>query len=255
MNTLLNIVVIVTGAGSGIGKATAKRFLNEGAKVVLSDLDESRLTRIVEGLDTNKYLTLKVDVSNEESVKVMVEKTVQTFGQIDVLVNNAGILIPGIITEIDIQSWHKLLATDLDSVFFCSRTCIPYLEQTKGCIINVSSVSGLGADAGIPAYNAAKGAVTNLTRAMAIDHAAAGIRVNSVCPTFIAQTAFGGGMEPPQSMIEKVLDRIPLGRVGEPEDVASAIYLLASEDARFITGVNLPVDGGLSASNGQPIHY
>jgi len=111
------------------------------------------------------------------------------FGRIDVLVNNAGILVPGKITELDTPNWHKLLATDLDSVFFCSKACIPHLERTQGCIVNVSSVSCLGGDAGIPAYNAVKGAVTNLTRATAIDHAEAGVRVNAVCPGFTAKTA------------------------------------------------------------------
>lgn len=250
-----NKVVIVTGAGSGIGEATAKRFLKESAKVVLGDLEEERLSHVVAGYDEGSYLTIRVDVSSEDSVKAMVEKAIETFGQIDVLVNNAGILAPGKITEIATTAWHKLLATDLDSVFFCSKACIPHLERTKGCIVNVSSVSGLGGDAGISAYNAAKGAVTNLTRAMAIDHAAAGIRVNAVCPTITTRTAFGGGIQLPQSAVDKMIDRIPLGRAGEPEDVACAIYLLASDDARFITGVNLPVDGGLSASNGQPIHY
>lgn len=246
-------IVVVTGAGSGIGEATARRFLEEGSKVVLCDLEKSKLTETVEGFSESNYLLLSVDVSKEEEVKNMLQKTLDKFGGVDVLVNNAGVYVKGKLPEASTEDWRSIMGTDLDAVFFTCRNFIPKLIERKGCIVNVSSVSGLGADEGNPIYNAAKGAVTNLTRALALDHAGDGLRVNAVCPTF-TKTGLTEEMLQDDEIVSKFVNRIPLGRPGEPEDIASAIAFLASDDARFITGVNLPVDGGLMASNGQPLH-
>ena len=192
------------------------------------------------------------DVSKESQVKDFVAAVTKKFGRIDVLVNNAGIYASGTLDKARTKTWRDIIGTDLDGVFFMSRAVLPALKKTKGCIINISSVSGLGGDAEAAVYNAAKGGVTNLTRAMAIDFAKEGVRINAVCPTF-TKTDLTADMFKDKSLVREMVGRIPMGRYSEPEDIAGAIAFLASEDARFITGVNLPVDGGVSASNGQPI--
>ncbi|TVP43890.1 MAG: SDR family oxidoreductase [Gemmatimonadales bacterium] len=245
--------VIVTGAGAGIGKATATAFSQAGANVVLVDMDEERLEEVRADLPADRTLALPVDVSDADAVGDMVEKAVERFGHLDVLFNNAGILKKGSIAETDREDWRSIMSVNLDGVFYGSKAALPHLKERGGCIVNTASLSGLGADRGMAAYNAAKGAVVNLTRAMAVDHAREGVRVNAVCPTFIS-TPMTTEMEEDDETREAFLDRIPMGRLGEPEDIARAVLFLASQDAGFITGVNLPVDGGVSASNGQPAY-
>ena len=246
-------IVIVTGAGSGIGAAATKKFLENGAKVVASDLKVSNVEPVVEGFDKENYLLLATDVSDEQAVKDMIEKTVEHFGQIDVLVNNAGVYGENEFAETTTEEWNKLLGVDLNSVYFTSREAIPYLKKTKGNIVNVSSLSGLGGESMHPIYNTVKGAVTNLTRSLAINYGEFGIRVNAVCPIFV-NTALTGKMMENERTVEKVLDRIPLNRIAEPEDIAKVIYFLASDEAGFVSGVNLPVDGGVNASSGHPLN-
>lgn len=245
-------VVIVTGAGSGIGEATAKRFLKEGAKVAVCDKDFAKLKKSFADYPSDSILLSDADVSREVQVENFVNQTVQKFDRIDVLVNNAGIYYEGKIPDTPTAEWKKIMETDVDGVFYMSRACFPYLKKTKGNIINISSLSGLGGDPEAAAYNAAKGAVTNLTRAMAIDHGKDGVRVNAICPT-LTKTDLTADMMKDKELVKDMVDRIPMGRYGMPDDIASAIYLLASDDAHFITGVNLPVDGGAHASNGQAL--
>jgi meso-butanediol dehydrogenase/(S,S)-butanediol dehydrogenase/diacetyl reductase len=244
-------VVIVTGAGSGIGRATAERFLAEGAKVVLVGRTGSKLDSLAQTLPREQVLVQECDVSQEQQVETLVSETVKTFGRLDVLVNNAGVHAEGDVTKTSTEAWRKVMATDLDGVFFASRAALPHLKETKGSIVNVASVSGTGGDWGMAAYNAAKGAVVNLTRAMAMDHGKHGVRVNAVCPS-LTRTDMTEEMMSDQKLLDKFNERFALKGPGEPEDVAAAIAFLASDDARFVTGVNLPVDGGISASNGQP---
>ncbi|CAN5708264.1 SDR family oxidoreductase [soil metagenome] len=245
--------VIITGAGAGIGEATAAAFSHAGANVVLVDTDEERLEEVRADLPADRTLAIAADVSDAEAMERMVEETVERFGHLDVLFNNAGILMQGSIAETDRDDWRKMMSVNLDGVFYGSKAALPHLKKSAGCIVNTASLSGLGADRGMAAYNAAKGAVVNLTRAMAVDHAREGVRVNAVCPTFI-RTPMTTEMEEDDETREAFLDRIPMGRLGEPEDIARAVLFLASENAGFITGVNLPVDGGVSASNGQPAY-
>jgi meso-butanediol dehydrogenase/(S,S)-butanediol dehydrogenase/diacetyl reductase len=243
--------VLVTGAGSGIGAATARQFGEEGAQVALIGKSENGLAKAAAAMDAGRTMVLTVDVSDQTAVEEAIEQVIARFGRLDVLVNNAGVATEGHITDITAEEWRRIIATDLDGVFFCTRAAVPHLERTKGCIVNVSSVSGLGGDWGMSPYNAAKGAVTNFTRALALDLGARGIRVNAVNPSF-TRTGMTREFEQQPGVLDKFLDRIPLGRVAEPEDIAPVIAFLASDDARFVTGVNLPVDGGVSASNGQP---
>jgi meso-butanediol dehydrogenase/(S,S)-butanediol dehydrogenase/diacetyl reductase len=244
-------VVIVTGAGSGIGAATARRFAREGAAVALVDREQEKVNAVRSGLEGGQSLSHAADVSNEVQVRAMVETVVSRFGRIDVLVNNAGVATTGPLLQMSTPEWRKVMDTDLDGVFFCTRAALPELLKARGCIVNTSSVSGMGGDWNMAAYNAAKGAITNLTRSLALELGRDGVRVNAVNPSLTA-TGMTEDMLGDKALMEKFLERMPLGRIGQPEDVADVIAFLASEDARFVTGVNLPVDGGLSASNGQP---
>jgi meso-butanediol dehydrogenase / (S,S)-butanediol dehydrogenase / diacetyl reductase len=251
MNRFEGKVVIVTGGGSGIGAATARRFLQEGAFVTLNGRREHKLRETIAGFDAANSLVHPGDVSDEKYVKRLVEDTVAKFGKLHVLVNNAGFATFGPFAQITAQDWRKLMATDLDGVFFAVREAVPHLLKTKGSIINLSSVSGLGGDWGLSAYNAAKGAITNFTRALALEYGSRGVRVNAVAPS-LTTTEATAEIQKSEAVMAAIRDRLPIGRAAKPEEVAGVIAFLACEDAIFVNGVILPVDGGLSASNGQP---
>jgi meso-butanediol dehydrogenase/(S,S)-butanediol dehydrogenase/diacetyl reductase len=244
-------VVVVTGAGSGIGAATARRFLTEGAFVTLNGRREHKLQETIAGFDSAKSLVHPGDVSDEKYMKRLVEDSVTRFGRLDVFVNSAGIAIFGPFEETTTETWRKVMATDLDSVFFGAREALPHLLKTRGSLINVSSVSGLAGDWGMSSYNAAKGAVTNFTRSLALEYGSRGVRVNAVAPS-LTSTEATAELEKNEAVKAGFRDRLPIGRAATPDEIAGVIAFLASEDALFINGVNLPVDGGLHASNGQP---
>ena len=244
-------VVIVTGAASGIGEATARRFSSEGASVALVDRNEMPLAKVAKELPAQLTLAHLADVSDSEAVDAMVATVVKRFGRLDVVVNNAGVFEGGDPAEITDEQWRKVMATDLDGVFFGCRAALPHLEKTRGSIVNTASVSGTGGDWATSPYNAAKGAVVNLTRALALDLGKKGVRVNSVCPS-LTRTGMTSDMMEDEELLAKFRERIPLGRVCEPHEVAAVIAFLASDDASFVTGANVAVDGGVSASNGQP---
>lgn len=250
MERFTDKVVIVTGAASGIGEGAARRFAAEGARLVLGDKDEAGLSDLAEKLG-DQVATKPTDVSRMADCEALVAFAVERFGAIDVLVNNAGVDHLGKLDEGDFADFTKVIENDLYGVVQMSRAAIAHLRRSKGAIVNISSVSGLGGDWNHSFYCAAKGAVTNFTRALAMDEAKAGVRVNAVNPS-LTYTALTAGMKEQPELIAKFEERIPMGRGAEPDDIAGAIAFLASEDAHFITGVNLPVDGGLSASNGQP---
>jgi meso-butanediol dehydrogenase/(S,S)-butanediol dehydrogenase/diacetyl reductase len=243
-------VVIVTGAGSGIGAATARRFLEEGAAVVLNGRRRNRLEETARGFPHDKVLVDSGDISEKEYVLGLVERAVDVFKRIDVLVNNAAISMFGSFAGTAEDEWHRVMKTNVDSVFYTTRAALPHLLATKGSIVNVSSVSGLGGDWFYSFYNASKGAVSNFTRSLALELAPLGVRVNAVNPS-LTLTEMTASFQKHQPLMETVLERIPLGRGARPEEVASVIAFLASEDASLVNGVNLPVDGGLTASNGQ----
>ena len=243
-------IVLITGAASGIGEGSARRFAEEGATLVLGDIDKGALDRLAAELG-GTVETRKTDVTVRAACEALVEAAIDRFGRIDVLVNDAGVDHLGKLDEGDFAEFTKVIETDLYGVVHMSRAAIAHLRTSKGCIINVSSVSGLGGDWNHSFYCAAKGAVSNFTRALAMDEARNGVRVNAVNPS-LTYTALTAGMKEQPDLIAKFEERIPIGRGAEPVDIAGAIAFLASDDARFVTGVNLPVDGGLTASNGQP---
>ncbi len=250
--------VIVTGAGSGIGRATAIRFAQEGANVVLVGRTAETLEATAQEfpqdntwIHTDNYLTITCDISVQSQVQEMVKAVIDKFEKIDILVNNAGKAIQGKITDLSTDDWNLAININLNGNFYVSQAAMPHLIATKGNIVNVSSLSGMGGDWNMAAYNAAKAGVTNLTRTLALDHGPDGVRVNAVNPS-VTKTNMTSAIQDNTAKTDKFLARSALGRLATPEDIAAAITFLASDDAAMITGVNLPVDGGVSASNGQP---
>jgi meso-butanediol dehydrogenase/(S,S)-butanediol dehydrogenase/diacetyl reductase len=244
-------VVLVTGAGSGIGAGAARRYSAEGAAVVLVGRHKGSIAAVAKELPPARTAVRVADVSKHRQIEAAVEWAVARFGRLDVMVNNAGIFKGSTVTRTRPEEWQDVMDTNAGGVFFGSRAALPHLIRSKGCIVNTASVSGLGGDWAMSAYNASKGAVVNLTHAMAMDYAKDGVRVNAVCPS-LTITGMTRGMVRNRKLMEKFKERMPLGHAAMPEDIAAVIAFLASDDARLVTGVNLPVDGGVSASNGQP---
>lgn len=244
-------VVVITGAGAGIGEAAARRFSDEGAKVVLADRDRANLARVAGELPAERTRTHVADVAQYADVEALIAETLAAFGRLDVLVNNAGVARVGKITDTSFAHFDLVMSVNVRGVWNGCRAALPHLIASKGCIVNTASVSGLGGDWGMSLYNASKGAIVNLTRALALDHGRDGVRVNAVCPT-VTFTAMADPIHESATVMARLRERVPLGRPALPAEVAAAIAFLASDDASFITGVNLPVDGGVSASNGHP---
>lgn len=253
MKKLEGKVAVITGAGAGIGRASALLFAREGAAVTIGDLDvaagEEAAARI--RCEGGKAAFVPVDVAAPEQVERMVRVTVETFGRVDVLFNNAGVNFPATVVDVGEEAWQRSLDVNLKGVMLGSRHAIPEMLRTGGgSIINTASMLGLVASPRQAPYAAAKGAVVMLTRQMAIDYAPRNIRVNCLCPSEVnteMNRRFIAESPDPEAELRRVLARIPMDRMAEPEEIASAALFLASEDSSYITGVALPVDGGLTA--------
>lgn len=242
-------VAIVTGAGSGIGRAIALAFVKEGARVTIADVNLEGAEETAGEVDKLKgeSLTIKADVSQSGEVDQIITKNTEKFGKLDILVNNAGIEVLGMVEGISEQDWDKLISINLKGVYNCTKRAIPEIEkQGKGKIINIASVAAFVAAPFISLYSASKGGIVAYTRACAVELAPRKINVNAICPGFI-QTAMTADYLESEGMRNMVLERIPLGVIGQPDrDVAPLAVFLASEDSDYITGQAIIVDGGYS---------
>ncbi|THC46115.1 SDR family NAD(P)-dependent oxidoreductase [Massilia sp. Mn16-1_5] len=251
MNRFKDKTVLVTGAASGIGLATARRFLDEGARVVMLDKDEASLKKVASGLPQDRVLVHVGDTAKKETATTAVKAALDRFGGLHILVNNAGVAVEGDIMQTSEEDFDHVMSVNVAGYFHMAKAAMPELVKVKGSIVMTSSVSGLGGDWNTFAYNTSKGAVSNMVRAMALDAGKDGVRVNAVNPSF-TDTGMTQDMLADPELVAKFNERMPLGAPEDAEGVAAVIAFLASEDARLVTGVNLPVDAGVTASNGQP---
>jgi len=244
-------VAVITGGASGIGLATVRRFVAEGARVVVADLDgDGAAAAAAEAPD--QCVSRQLDVTNHDAVAALMQTAVDEFGGLDIVFNNAGISSMGRVDEIDIDEWQRVIDVDLTAVFYGCRAAVPHLRSRGGgAIVNTASISGLFGDRGLPAYNAAKGGVMNLTRTLAADYARDNIRVNAVCPGGI-ETAMTESLAQSRRAQVQYERLIPQARMGLPHEIASAVAFLASDDASYVNGHGLVVDGGVTALTGQP---
>ncbi|XP_018786586.1 PREDICTED: uncharacterized protein LOC108967549 [Bactrocera latifrons] len=250
--SLVGKVVIVTGASSGIGAATAEAFAKEGAKVVLIGRNEANLkaTEAACKAVNNKAKLLLIAADVTVDAERIINTTIDHFGQLDVLVNNAGIFEIGNILDVDVDQYDRIFNTNVRSVFLLTKFAAPHLISSKGNIVNVSSVSSLRSNRGMSTYCSAKAALDQLTRCIALDLAPQNVRVNSVNPGVIVtgiHRSLGSSPAELDEFYVRSKEMHPLGRVGEPKEVAHAIIFLASDSTRFITGASMPIDGGRHA--------
>lgn len=243
--------VLVTGGGSGMGRAIARAFLENHAAVAVVGRRLNALQETLASYPKERTLAIAKDIAEPQAAAEIVAEVLERFGRLDVVVSNAGVFAGGNLTELDQKRWEQLRSVNIDALFYLAKAAFPALQKAGGTLIATSSVSGLGGDWKQAAYNATKHAVSGFVRSLALDWGGKGVRVNAVAPAFTVTDMTADVAGSPEKLAP-FLNRIPLGRPGYPEDIAPAVLFLASPDAAYITGVVLPVDGGTSASTGQP---
>jgi len=241
-------VAIVTGAGAGIGEATARLFTTEGARVVSNSITDSA-SRVAADINHNggEATFVQGDVSDVQDAQRIVETAIDAYGQLDILVNNAGIVLPGPVDEMSVEDWDRTMAVNVRGVYLLSKYAVPHLRKTRGVIVNTSSVLALKGVKNRAAYSASKGAVVSLTKAMAADYMEDGIRVNCICPGTIDTPSLAHRLSQfpdPEEARKQFIARQPMGRLGTSEEIAEGILYLAL--AEFATGISLSVDGGMT---------
>lgn len=246
-----NKVVLVTGAGSGIGQAIARAFLDHGASVAIVGRRVDKLVETFQGYDEAKTLAIGADLSEPGAAADVIGETLDRFGRLDVFVNNAAQFIGKPFTEVTPQEWTGIRSINVDAFISLTQAVLPELEKTRGNVVVVGSVSGLRGDWGQSVYNATKALIMNLVQSLALDYGPTGVRLNSVAPAFTV-TPITQGVAEDEDLLAQFTNRVALGRPGTPEDIAPAVLFLASADAGYITGATLAVDGGTTASTGQP---
>jgi len=250
---LADKVCIVTGGGTGIGRATGLRFAAEGATVTVADIDPAAAeeTAAAARRQGGSATAIAVDVADADGVRQLIERTVEAHGRLDVLVNNAGFGFTGSVVDTDLADWNRLLAVNLTGVFLGCKYAIPIMRrQGGGVIVNTASVVATMGIRNRAAYCASKGGVMALTRAMALDHVAEGIRVNCVAPGTVDSPYIDkilAQSDDPETLRRELAARQAMNRLGRPEEIADAILYLASDESSFVTGSMLTVDGGMSA--------
>jgi len=243
---------LVTGGTDGIGKAIGIAFAKEGAKVMMVGRDETKGQKaLVEVRKFGEAAYFKGDVSDSSQVRSMVEETIRRYGRIDVLINNAAVCPPGNVLTTSEETWNQVIDVNLKGVFLCSKYSIPHMQKSGGgAIVNIGSINSLMAMENEAAYDASKGGVLMLTRAMALDFAKEGIRVNCICPGAIETPMLKASLDTasdPKAARESLTAKHPLRRTGTPEEVAQAALFLATDASSFVTGAVIPVDGGILA--------
>ena len=240
-------VALVTGAASGIGRATARRLADEGAAVLVADIDEAGLAETLSMLPDDRSASLRLDVGDAGNCQEAVDACVQRFGKLDVLCNIAGIPLCEHVTEITDAQWQRQLDVNLSGVFYMTRAALPELEKTGGNVLNMSSSAGLVGQAYNSAYCATKAGVLMFTKSLALEYAHRGVRANAVCPGMV-KTPLTANFNVPEGAEMSLMARLSsLLEGAEPEEIAAAIAYLASDEARFVTGAALPIDGAQTA--------
>jgi 3(or 17)beta-hydroxysteroid dehydrogenase len=243
-------VALVTGGGSGLGEAISMRLAEEGATVVVADINESSAQRVAQAIG-GKAIAVHQDVTDEQRWQELVAEIVERYGQLNVLVNNAGIALVGTVEDTTLEDWQMTQRVNLDAVFIGTREAIKVMKKGSGSIINISSIEGIIGEQKVAAYNASKGGVRIFTKSAALHCCAEGysIRVNSVHPGFIDTNMVSGAVgtmteEEGEAFTTRIVGNIPMGHMGEPLDIANGVLFLASEESKYMTGSELIIDGG-----------
>ena len=244
-------VAVITGAAAGIGEATARLFAKEGARLVLVDVDEVALALLTEELEAASTIIMDIaaDVSAPASAPMIVTRTMNQFGHIDVLFNNAGIVLGGTLVECTEEDWDRTMAVNLKSMYYLCRSVVPVMQrQGSGVVVNMSSIAGTAGLTNRGAYSVSKAGVIGLTKSLAMDYVRDGIRVNCICPATVDTPSLRrriADSPDPQEALRAFVARQPMGRIATPDEIAALALFLASDDSRYMTGQAIVTDGGM----------